>query len=82
LSYPSPSHPSLPPSLPPSLLTSVPLEVIITRIITSQGRVSSWAQATKEVLEEDGVEGLYKGITTYVRREGERDHRGKKEAGV
>ncbi|KAM3570441.1 hypothetical protein VYU27_007502 [Nannochloropsis oceanica] len=47
------------------LPVTVPLEVIITRIITSQGRVSSWAQATKELLEENGVKGLYKGITTY-----------------
>jgi hypothetical protein len=60
----------------------VPIEVVVTRIITSQGRLKSWTEAAKEVLKEGGPSGLYKGIPAYVRkgREGKRQ-RGRREGG-
>ena len=44
-----------------------PDQVVITRIITSKGRVTSLTQAAREALKESGIAGLYKGITAYVR---------------
>ncbi|TFJ85341.1 hypothetical protein NSK_003389 [Nannochloropsis salina CCMP1776] len=47
------------------LPVTVPIEVVVTRIITSQGRLKSWTEAAKEVLKEGGPSGLYKGIPAY-----------------
>lgn len=41
--------------------------MIITRLITSKGRVTSFLQAVEEAVKEGGIASLYKGITAYVR---------------
>ena len=52
---------SLPPILP------IPPQVIITRLITSKGRVTSFYQAFQESVKDKGIPGLYEGIAAYVR---------------
>lgn len=42
-------------------------QVVITRLITSKGRLTSFAQAFQEAVKEGGLVSLYKGITAYVR---------------
>jgi hypothetical protein len=43
-------------------------QVVITRLITSKGRLTSFVQAFQEAVKEGGLPSLYKGITAYVRR--------------
>lgn len=39
---------------------------MITRIITSKGRISSLREAFEEIKASGGLKGLYKGIEAYV----------------
>lgn len=40
--------------------------MVITRIITSKGRISSLREAFQEIKASGGLRGLYKGIEAYV----------------
>jgi len=41
-------------------------KVVITRIIASEGRLKSLRQALRELVDESGIAGLYKGSSAYV----------------